>query len=87
MDSHLILTSIAVDLICELLTGIGSNNALQQQTVVRWIKLLFGSVTESILQVIIYIFLLYFTITKNYYYVQLRMCLIYRLLLYEFPIN
>lgn len=55
MDSHLILTSVAVDLICELLAGIGSNNALQQQTVVRWIKLLFGSVTESILQVMIYI--------------------------------
>lgn len=72
MDSHLILTSVAVDLICELLAGIGSNNALQQQTVVRWIKLLFGSVTESILQVIIYIFLICFTITKNYFYVQLR---------------
>lgn len=55
MDSHLILTSVAVDLICELLAGIGSNNALQQQTVVRWIKLLFGSVAESILQVMIYI--------------------------------
>ncbi|XP_006569963.1 uncharacterized protein LOC100578893 isoform X2 [Apis mellifera] len=52
LDSHLILTSVAVDLICELLTGIGSNNALQQQTVVRWIKLLFGSVTESILQAV-----------------------------------
>lgn len=53
LDSHLILTCVAVDLICELLTGIGSNNALQQEAVVRWAKLLIGNVTEPILQVII----------------------------------
>ncbi|XP_071856283.1 uncharacterized protein [Bombus fervidus] len=50
LDSHLILTCVAVDLICELLAGIGSNNALQQEAVVRWAKLLFGNVTEPILQ-------------------------------------
>lgn len=52
LDSHLILTCVAVDLICELLAGVGSNNALQQEAVVRWTKLLFGNVTESILQTV-----------------------------------
>ncbi|XP_050577995.1 uncharacterized protein LOC126916337 [Bombus affinis] len=52
LDSHLILTCVAVDLICELLAGVGSNNALQQEAVVRWAKLLFGNVTESILQTV-----------------------------------
>ncbi|XP_060812511.1 uncharacterized protein LOC132905338 [Bombus pascuorum] len=52
LDSHLILTCAAVDLICELLAGIGSNNALQQEAVVRWAKLLFGNVTEPILQTV-----------------------------------
>ncbi|CAL7935115.1 unnamed protein product [Xylocopa violacea] len=51
LDSHLMLTSVAVDLICELLTGIGSSNTFQQEAVVRWIKLLFGNVTEPILQI------------------------------------
>ncbi|XP_034183059.2 uncharacterized protein LOC117605635 isoform X1 [Osmia lignaria lignaria] len=50
LDSHLMLTCIAVDLICELLTGVGSTNTLQQEAVVRWTKLLFGNVTEPILQ-------------------------------------
>ncbi|XP_031827986.2 uncharacterized protein LOC116424990 [Nomia melanderi] len=50
LDSHLRLTCIAVDIICELLSGIGSNNTLQQESVVRWMKLLFGNVTESVLQ-------------------------------------
>ncbi|XP_033322524.2 uncharacterized protein LOC117218336 [Megalopta genalis] len=53
LDSHLTLTCAAVDLICELLAGIGSNNTLQQEAVVRWTKLLFGNVTESVLQTII----------------------------------
>ncbi|XP_053978448.1 uncharacterized protein LOC128876266 [Hylaeus volcanicus] len=50
LDSHLMLTCAAIDLICELLAGIGSNNALQQESVVRWTKLLFGNVTEPLLQ-------------------------------------
>ncbi|XP_017759617.1 PREDICTED: uncharacterized protein LOC108550382 [Eufriesea mexicana] len=50
LDSHLTLTCVIIDLICELLTGIGSNNALQQEAVVRWTKLLLGNVTESVLQ-------------------------------------
>lgn len=50
LDSNLTLTCTAIDLICELLTGVGSNNTLQQEAVVRWTKLLFGSVTEPILQ-------------------------------------
>lgn len=65
MDSHLILTCVAVDLICELLAGVGSNNALQQEAVVRWTKLLFGNVTESILQVIIHIYLLFFIVIRS----------------------
>lgn len=52
LDSHLILTCVAVDLICELLAGVGSNNTLQQEAVVRWAKLLFGNVTEPILQTV-----------------------------------
>ncbi|XP_043579098.1 uncharacterized protein LOC122566214 [Bombus pyrosoma] len=52
LDSHLILTCVAVDLICELLAGVGSNNTLQQEAVVRWVKLLFGNVTEPILQTV-----------------------------------
>nr|XP_033184107.1 uncharacterized protein LOC117153820 [Bombus vancouverensis nearcticus] len=52
LDSHLILTCVTVDLICELLAGVGSNNALQQEAVVRWAKLLFGNVTEPILQTV-----------------------------------
>ena len=50
LDSHLMLTCVATDLICELLSGIGSNNTLQQEAVVRWTKLLFGNVTEPVLQ-------------------------------------
>lgn len=50
LDSHLTLTSVFVDLICELLAGVGSNNAMQQEAVIRWSKLVFGRVTESILQ-------------------------------------
>lgn len=71
MDSHLILTCVAVDLICELLAGVGSNNALQQEAVVRWAKLLFGNVTEPILQVIIHIY--YFLLLQE---VLLFLCLI-----------
>lgn len=65
MDSHLILTCVAIDLICELLAGVGSNNALQQEAVVRWAKLLFGNVTEPILQVIIHIYLLFFIVIRS----------------------
>lgn len=50
LDSHLMLTCAAIDLICELLSGIESNNTLQQEAVVRWTKLLFGNVTEPLLQ-------------------------------------
>lgn len=51
LDSNLTLTCTTIDLICELLTGIASNNTLQQEAVVRWTKLLFGNVSEPILQV------------------------------------
>ncbi|CAK9807291.1 hypothetical protein ANTPLA_LOCUS5303 [Anthophora plagiata] len=51
LDSHLMLTSVGVDIVCELLAGIGSNNNLQQEAVVRWMKLLFGNVTEPILHI------------------------------------
>jgi len=40
-----------IDLICELLAGIASNNTLQQEAIVRWTKLLFGNISEPILQV------------------------------------
>lgn len=51
LDSNLTLTCTTIDLICELLAGIASNNTLQQEAVVRWTKLLFGNVSEPILQV------------------------------------
>ncbi|KAH0946146.1 hypothetical protein HN011_001262 [Eciton burchellii] len=50
LDSNLTLTCTMIDLICELLAGIASNNTLQQEAVVRWTKLLFGNISESILQ-------------------------------------
>ncbi|XP_043260518.1 uncharacterized protein LOC122402068 [Colletes gigas] len=50
LDSHVTLTCAAIDIICELLAGIESNNTLQQEAVVRWIKLLFGNITEPLLQ-------------------------------------
>ncbi|KAL6441714.1 hypothetical protein ACFW04_003661 [Cataglyphis niger] len=50
LDSNLSLTCTTIDLICELLTGIASNNALQQEAVVRWTKLLLGNISEPILQ-------------------------------------
>jgi len=51
LDSNLTLTCTMIDLICELLAGIASNNTLQQEAVVRWTKLLFGNISEPILQV------------------------------------
>lgn len=51
LDSNLTLTCTMIDLICELLSGITSNNTLQQEAVVRWTKLLFGNISEPILQV------------------------------------
>lgn len=51
LDSNLTLTCTTIDLICELLTGIASNNTLQQEAVVRWTKLLLGNISEPILQV------------------------------------
>lgn len=51
LDSSLTLTCTMIDLICELLAGIASNNTLQQEAVVRWTKLLFGNISEPILQV------------------------------------
>lgn len=51
LDANLTLTCTMIDLICELLAGIASNNTLQQEAVVRWTKLLFGNVSEPILQV------------------------------------
>lgn len=56
LDSNLTLTSTMVDLICEVLTGIGSNNTLQQEAVVRWTKLILGNVSEPILEVSLLIF-------------------------------
>lgn len=53
LDSKLTLTCVIIDLICEVLTGIGSNNVLQQEAVVRWAKLLFGSITEPFIEKII----------------------------------
>ncbi|XP_011173360.1 uncharacterized protein LOC105205638 [Solenopsis invicta] len=53
LDSNLTLTCTTIDLICELLAGIASNNTLQQEAVVRWTKLLFGNISEPILQKII----------------------------------
>ncbi|EFN60575.1 hypothetical protein EAG_03746 [Camponotus floridanus] len=50
LDSNLTLTCTTIDLICELLTGIASNNTLQQEAVVRWTKLLLGNISEPILQ-------------------------------------
>ncbi|XP_050445483.1 uncharacterized protein LOC126848556 [Cataglyphis hispanica] len=50
LDSNLSLTCTTIDLICELLIGIASNNALQQEAVVRWTKLLLGNISEPILQ-------------------------------------
>lgn len=51
LDSNISLTCTTIDLICELLTGIASNNTLQQEAVVRWTKLLLGNISEPILQV------------------------------------
>ncbi|KAL0108912.1 hypothetical protein PUN28_014193 [Cardiocondyla obscurior] len=53
LDSNLTLTCTMIDVICEVLAGISSNNTLQQEAVVRWTKLLFGNVSEPILQKII----------------------------------
>ncbi|XP_077276002.1 uncharacterized protein LOC143904893 isoform X1 [Temnothorax americanus] len=53
LDSNLTLTCTTIDLICELLAGIASNNTLQQEAVVRWTKLLIGNISEPILQKII----------------------------------
>ncbi|XP_018403683.1 PREDICTED: uncharacterized protein LOC108780463 [Cyphomyrmex costatus] len=53
LDSNLTLTCTMIDLICELLAGIASNNTLQQEVVVRWTKLLFGNISEPLLQKII----------------------------------
>ncbi|XP_018315690.1 uncharacterized protein [Mycetomoellerius zeteki] len=53
LDSNLTLTCTVIDLVCELLAGIASNNTLQQEAVVRWTKLLFGNISEPILQKII----------------------------------
>ncbi|KAI4491090.1 hypothetical protein M0802_010400 [Mischocyttarus mexicanus] len=50
LDSKLSLTCVVIDLICEILTGIGSNNVLQQEAVVRWAKLLFGNITEPLIE-------------------------------------
>ncbi|XP_014603463.1 PREDICTED: uncharacterized protein LOC106786510 [Polistes canadensis] len=50
LDSKLSLTCVVIDLICEVLTGIGSNNVLQQEAVVRWAKLLFGNITEPLIE-------------------------------------
>ncbi|XP_029673239.1 uncharacterized protein LOC115241575 [Formica exsecta] len=50
LDSNISLTCTTIDLICELLTGIASNNTLQQEAVVRWTKLLLGNISEPILQ-------------------------------------
>lgn len=88
LDSHLMLTCIAVDLICELLTGVGSTNTLQQEAVVRWTKLLFGNVTEPILQVITY-FSLFFIITiiNIIFVLNCGIDIIYRLLFCGFSIT
>lgn len=46
------MTSASIDLLCEILAGIGSNNAMQQEAVVRWSKLFFGNITEPLIQVL-----------------------------------
>ncbi|XP_066583716.1 uncharacterized protein [Prorops nasuta] len=50
LDSNLPLTCVIIDLMCEILTGIGSNSNFQQESVVRWIKLLFGGVSEPVIK-------------------------------------
>lgn len=50
LDSKLMLTGTILDVMCELLSGVESNNTLQQEAVVRWIKLFFGNVTEPMIQ-------------------------------------
>jgi len=51
LDFNLTLTCTLIDIICELLAGIISNNTLQQEAVVRWTKLIIGNISEPILQV------------------------------------
>lgn len=51
LDSNLSFTCVFLDLICEVLAGIGSTNALQQEVVIKWTKLFFGDVTEPIIRV------------------------------------
>ncbi|XP_012276298.1 uncharacterized protein LOC105697514 isoform X2 [Orussus abietinus] len=53
LDCNLTLTRVSLDLLCEILAGIGSNNTLQQEAVIRWTKLLFGNVAEPLIQNII----------------------------------
>ncbi|CAD6236422.1 GSCOCG00008174001-RA-CDS [Cotesia congregata] len=49
LDSKLTMTCICIDLVCEILAGIESSNTLRQEAVVRWTKLLFGNITESLI--------------------------------------
>lgn len=50
LDGKLTMTCAIMDLICEILAGIGSNNTLRQEAVVRWTKLFLGNVTELLIK-------------------------------------
>ncbi|XP_008543904.1 uncharacterized protein LOC103568722 [Microplitis demolitor] len=56
LDSKLTMSCIGIDLICEILAGVDSNNTLRQETVVRWTKLFFGSITEPLISQYIFKF-------------------------------
>ncbi|KAK0084158.1 hypothetical protein PV325_007497 [Microctonus aethiopoides] len=49
LDGKLTMTCAGLDLICEILAGIKSNNTLRQEAVIRWTKLFFGNVTEPLI--------------------------------------
>ncbi|XP_034937887.1 uncharacterized protein [Chelonus insularis] len=49
LDSKLTMTCAFIDLICEILEGVESNNTLRRETVVRWTKLFIGNITEPLI--------------------------------------
>lgn len=47
INENLMMTCIAIDIVCEILGGSGSTSTFRQEAVVRWFKLLFGSYCEK----------------------------------------
>ncbi|XP_044009576.1 uncharacterized protein LOC122853279 [Aphidius gifuensis] len=47
INENLMMTCIAIDIICEILAGSGSTSTFRQEAVVRWFKLLFGNYCEK----------------------------------------